>query len=185
MTEKQKYQIGDRLLLELEVKNVDKSQRPYSLKTKTGEFVGWFTEVEIENNLVKPKTKIPELVVVPAFIDNYIRYAKVEEMSLFIAMDNAQNKESEWIITNEETFVRAWLDGYNIEEQKYIVEIPNPESEGRKRFYLGYNDVGKIVIVQREQVQNFSPLSLTEKEIKRSHAWAWEAGLAKPVEEVE
>lgn len=68
----------------------------------------------------------PQKVVVPAYIDSYIRYAKAEGMSLFIAMDNAQNKESEWIITNEETFVRAWYDGYKIEqEQLYTVEIPN------------------------------------------------------------
>lgn len=33
--------------------------------------------------------------------------------------------------------------------------------------------------------KNCHLISLTEKEIKRSHAWAWEAGLAKPVEEVE
>ncbi|CYU40375.1 phage protein [Streptococcus suis] len=63
-------------------------------------------------------------VVVPAFIDSYIRYAKAEGMSLFIAMDNAQNKESEWIIMNEETFARAWYYGYEIEQEKlYTVEI--------------------------------------------------------------
>ena len=66
----------------------------------------------------------PPKVVVPEFIDSYIRYAKAEGMSLFIAMDNAQNKESEWIITSEETFARAWLDGYKVEQEKlYTVEI--------------------------------------------------------------
>ncbi|HGA1413461.1 TPA: DUF1642 domain-containing protein [Streptococcus suis] len=66
----------------------------------------------------------PQTVVVPAFIDSYIRYAKTEGMSLFIAMDNAQNKESEWIITNEETFTRAWFDGYEVEkEQLYAVKL--------------------------------------------------------------
>ncbi|HEL1911857.1 TPA: DUF1642 domain-containing protein, partial [Streptococcus suis] len=59
----------------------------------------------------------PQKVLVPAFIDSYIRYAKAEGMSLFIAMDNAQNKESEWIINNEETFARAWLDGYEVEQE--------------------------------------------------------------------
>jgi hypothetical protein len=57
-------------------------------------------------------------VTVPAFIDRFIGYAKAEGMSLFIAMDNAQNKESEWIITHEDTFARAWLDGYEIEKEK-------------------------------------------------------------------
>ncbi|HFI0106429.1 TPA: DUF1642 domain-containing protein [Streptococcus suis] len=66
----------------------------------------------------------PQQVVVPAFIDSFIRYAKTEGMSLFIAMDNAQNKESEWIITNEDTFARARLDGYEVEkEQLYAVKL--------------------------------------------------------------
>ncbi|HEM3568807.1 TPA: DUF1642 domain-containing protein [Streptococcus suis] len=66
----------------------------------------------------------PQKVVVPAFIDSFIRYTKAEGMSLFIAMDNAQNKESEWIITNEDTFARAWLDGYEIEQEKlYAVKL--------------------------------------------------------------
>lgn len=66
----------------------------------------------------------PQRVVVPAFIDIFIGYAKAEGMSLFIAMDNAQNKESEWIITHEETFARAWLDGYEVEkEQLYVVNL--------------------------------------------------------------
>ena len=73
-----------------------------------------------------PKIFEPQKVVVPAFIDSFIGYAKAEGMSLFIAMDNAQNKESEWIITHEETFARAWLDGYEIEQEKlYKVEVPN------------------------------------------------------------
>ncbi|WP_170237075.1 DUF1642 domain-containing protein [Streptococcus hyovaginalis] len=66
----------------------------------------------------------PQKVVVPEFIDSYIRYAKSEGMSLFIAMDNAQNKESEWIITNEETFARAWFFVYEVEQEKlYEVKL--------------------------------------------------------------
>ena len=66
----------------------------------------------------------PQKVVVPAFIDSFIKYTKAEGMSLFIAMDNAQNKESEWIINNEETFARAWLDGCEVEkEQLYVVNL--------------------------------------------------------------
>ena len=66
----------------------------------------------------------PQKVVVPAFIDSFIKYTKAEGMSLFIAMDYAQNKESEWIIDNEETFARAWLDGCEVEkEQLYVVNL--------------------------------------------------------------
>ncbi|MGV3144950.1 DUF1642 domain-containing protein [Streptococcus parasuis] len=81
-------------------------------------------------------------VVVPAFIDSYIRYAKAEGMSLFIAMDNAQNKESEWIIANEKTFARAWLDGYEVEQEKlYVV------TDGNKLYLKEFDELNAIIII--------------------------------------
>ncbi|MCK4036754.1 DUF1642 domain-containing protein, partial [Streptococcus suis] len=75
---------------------------------------------EIKAGVAKIISQIdqPQKVEVPAFIDSYIRYAKAEGMSLFIAMDNAQNKESEWIIKNEDIFTRAWLFGYQVEKER-------------------------------------------------------------------
>ncbi|WP_074413347.1 DUF1642 domain-containing protein, partial [Streptococcus suis] len=84
----------------------------------------------------------PQKVLVPAFIDSYIRYAKAEGMSLFIAMDNAQNKESEWIINNEETFARAWLDGYEVEQEKlYVV------TDGNKLYLKEFDELNAIIII--------------------------------------
>ncbi|WP_449456117.1 DUF1642 domain-containing protein [Streptococcus suis] len=123
----------------------------------------------------------PQKVVVPAFIDSFIRYAKTEGMSLFIAMDNAQNKESEWIITNEETFARAWLDGYEIEkEQLYVVEIPNPNVD-EYSIVLGRKE-GKVQIKQTLSTTWWMNCSnqLTESEIKQDFEWAWQ--WAKEVE---
>lgn len=81
----------------------------------------------------------PQKVAVPEFIDSFIRYAKSEGMSLFIAMDNAQNKESKWIIKNEETFTRAWFDGYEVEKEKrYCVKARNVY-HGDLGFYALYN----------------------------------------------
>ncbi|MFM0781640.1 DUF1642 domain-containing protein [Streptococcus suis] len=124
----------------------------------------------------------PQKVVVPAFIDSYIRYAKTEGMSLFIAMDNAQNKESEWIITNEETFARAWLDGYEVEqEQLYTVEIPDPNSRYTYRF-LSKNDRGVFIDGSCDDCwKDYNRNHLTESEIKQDFAWAWQ--WAEPVED--
>ena len=91
-----------------------------------------------------PKQHEPQKVVVPEFIDSFIRYAKAEDMSLFIAMDNAQNKESEWIIKNEETFARAWLDGYEVEQERlYTVEFPT----GQQLYKNHPNGSNKVAIV--------------------------------------
>ncbi|NQP57753.1 DUF1642 domain-containing protein [Streptococcus suis] len=81
-------------------------------------------------------------VVVPAFIDSYIRYAKAEGMSLFIAMDNAQNKESEWIIANQETFARAWLDCYEVEQEPlYVV------TDGNKLYLKEFDELNAVIII--------------------------------------
>ena len=118
----------------------------------------------------------PQKVVVPAFIDSFIGYAKAEGMSLFIAMDNAQNKESEWIITNEDNFARAWLDGCEIEQEKlYTVEIPNPNDKYcmnvLKRLPSGKI---KLVSLHRSKTRYLKneEYQLTESEIKQDFEWA-------------
>lgn len=131
----------------------------------------------------------PQKVVVPAFIDSYIRHAKAKNMSLFIAMENSQNKELEWIINNEETFARAWLDGYEIEQEKlYTVEIPDPNRPDTVTFL--YKENGKVFIgsdIFLDEVPNYKwekepENQLTESEIKKDFEWAWDAGFAKEVE---
>ncbi|MDG4513712.1 DUF1642 domain-containing protein [Streptococcus suis] len=123
----------------------------------------------------------PQKVVVPEFIDSYIRYAKAEGMSLFIAMDNAQNKESEWIIANEETFARAWFDGYGVEKEKlYTVEIPDPNSYCNYR-YLSRNDNGICLDASNDtKWKQKKRNQFTESEIKEDFEWAWQ--FAKEVE---
>ncbi|HEM3725740.1 TPA: DUF1642 domain-containing protein [Streptococcus suis] len=123
----------------------------------------------------------PQKVVVPEFIDSYIRYAKAEGMSLFIAMNNAQNKESEWIIANEETFARAWFDGYGVEKEKlYTVEIPDPNSYCNYR-YLSRNDNGICLDASNDtKWKQKKRNQFTESEIKEDFEWAWQ--FAKEVE---
>ncbi|HFI0086138.1 TPA: DUF1642 domain-containing protein [Streptococcus suis] len=127
----------------------------------------------------------PQKVVVPEFIDSYIRYAKAEGMSLFIAMDNAQNKESEWIITNEKTFARACIDGYEVYIEKlYTVEIPNPKSMATatilEKFIDGNHKTISLVFTHDKDWKNKSRNHLTEEEIKQDFEWAWQ--FAKEVE---
>ena len=132
-----------------------------------------------------PKVQEPQKVVVPAFIDRFIGYAKAEGMSLFIAMDNAQNKESEWIITHEDTFARAWLDGDEIEQKKlYTVEIAEAILT---KIIRGHNVQYKMLPI-RDVSDVFDNAiyyinRLTEKEIKEADERLWE--FAKPVEEEE
>ena len=127
------------------------------------------------------KVHEPQRVVVPAFIDSFIVYAKAEGMSLFIAMDNAQNKESEWIIAHEDTFARAWLDGYEVEkEQLYVVNLGKIVGLS---IYL--RKIGKSLHSERGDWSTTGDIRfaelLTETEIKQKDEQLWQ--LAEPVEE--
>ena len=50
-----------------------------------------------------------------------------------------------WIKKNEETFARAWLDGYEIQERKYVV------TDGNHLYFKNYQEDIEIVILVDEQ----------------------------------
>ena len=71
----------------------------------------------------------PQPVKVPQFIAKKINYfKKTDDWDLFQAMDYmfGEKEIKEWLEDkdNQETFARAWLDGYEVEEEsKYIVKV--------------------------------------------------------------
>lgn len=80
----------------------------------------------------------PQPVKVPQFVAEKIDYfKKTGDWDLFQAMDYLFGIKEirEWLEdkNNQETFARAWLDGYEVEkEKKYIVTL---KSSGQKLYY--------------------------------------------------
>lgn len=75
-----------------------------------------------------------EKVAIPQFVADWIEVCKEHlTSSLYLAMTPSFLKSNNqgieltlWIKKNEETFARAWLDGYEIEKQKrYVVTLKN------------------------------------------------------------
>ena len=64
--------------------------------------------------------------VIPQEIANEIEYYKKNDgYDLFSAMDSCYNKHDDWLECNQETFARAWLDGYEVEKEKrYRISMP-------------------------------------------------------------
>lgn len=128
----------------------------------------------------------PQKVVVPKYISDKIEYCKnTGDYDLFHAMNYCyQYKDSaEWLECNQETFVRAWLDGFEIEQEKlYTVEIPNPNKIGNEVNVLMMNGFRQVVIKKDygNDWKKQKGFQLTEEEIKRDFEWAWQ--WAKPVE---
>ncbi|HEM3632381.1 TPA: DUF1642 domain-containing protein [Streptococcus suis] len=69
----------------------------------------------------------PQKVVVPKCIGALIEELKLGEYTIGkIGSYVYDEEEQKWIDENEELFYRAFLDGYEVEqEQLYTVEIPN------------------------------------------------------------
>ena len=81
---------------------------------------------------------------------------------------------------------------FEIEQEKlYTVEIPNPNRPDIVT--LLYKENGKVFIGNEffwDEVPNYKwknepEYQLTEAEIKQDFEWAWDAGFAKPVEEID
>ena len=88
----------------------------------------------------------PQKVVVPQFIADWIKYCKNTFLSLARALMieevdfyNYANQEDHsrlidffWSGINQETFARAWLDGYEVEkEPKYTVRVKGINGYGQ------------------------------------------------------
>ena len=92
---------------------------------------GWAVYVYIEE-LIKSLDE-PQPVKVPQVVAEKIEYFKKSgDWDLFQAMDYMfEEKEiKEWLEDkdNQETFARAWLDGYDVEEERrYYVKITAAE----------------------------------------------------------
>lgn len=77
---------------------------------------------KIANNVFQQQ--YTELPVIPIFVDKYIKEMKSEGKGLVDALGRVlehwlvEDDIDEYIGNNSETFARAWLDGYQVEEEK-------------------------------------------------------------------
>lgn len=127
----------------------------------------------------------PEKPVVPQFVADMIVKRKRAGQSVIKAIENLRFYEDacKWVRNNGETFVKAWLFGYEVEKEKlYTVELPNPNRADVSLVLGLYND-GKVAIfaVFTDSWKYEKQYKLTEAEIKKDFDWAWE--FAKEVEE--
>ena len=156
-------------------------------------------EMVIKNQVVDIISQInePQKPVVPKFVAEWIGYCKFKGFTLLGALDPVSElgvglvtslteelrKGKDWAQRNQETFTRAWLYGFEIEQEKlYTVEIPDPHGLYKIR-YLFRNNVGNIRIGGGNYRDIFLNVEthLTESEIKQDFEWAWDAGFAKEV----
>lgn len=132
----------------------------------------------------------PQKVVVPKFVALRIEKYKDSNKSLYQLLDLSDDKEfNDWLLPNGEVdagrsdiLARAWLDGYQIEQEKlYTVEMPNPNAKYSR---IVLQRLRKDALYLKEYTgddwKTYKMSQLTESEIKQDFEWAWQ--WAKEVE---
>ena len=99
-------------------------------------------------DLDEPEVLSQELPVIPQFVAEWIKetkpYNSLRVAFEYIAQRKRDNHDDElalWVEEgNSETFARAWLDGYEIEQEpKYYAKIKGHENIGSNDKYWNYN----------------------------------------------
>lgn len=137
------------------------------------------------DNAVFGKTGEHQKPVVPKFVAEWIEYAKKKGDSLAISFKPwnlygvEYSKADRWIEDNQETFARAWIDGYEVEKEPlYEVII------GDLYLIKKFNNRNDFCFDTRCSLCAWekSAYQLTEAEIKSIDERYWP--FAVPVEEV-
>lgn len=109
-----------------------------------------------------------EKVKVPQFVAKKIGYfKKTDDWDLFQAMDSlfGDKEIREWLEdkNNQETFARAWLDGYEVEKEKrYLVKIKGNIKEN----VLVYGELSKGYFFTKSLSLDNAIYSHTRKELE-------------------
>ena len=129
----------------LKVKILDGTELDKRLTRTTVKFENDLT-VTLPNSLIH----FEEKVVIPKFVANWIESCKRKRWTLYLSMSEAgknEDKVCEWIFglgdydhNNQETFVLAWINGYEVEKEKrYSVKIKGEIEENLLVYGLGIN----------------------------------------------
>ena len=143
-------------------------------------------EISDLQNLLVPKQELP---VIPKYVAEYLDFAKKEasliEVLVIVSVGwPTMKKEFSWILANSEIFARAWLDGYEVEEEPlYCVEDGKHTLLCKWESSDGWKVISTVEATEDGLHTDTLVFELTEQEIKDYDARFWP--FAKKVEELE
>lgn len=126
----------------------------------------------------------PQPIKVPQFVADWITHSKNIGRSLFGAMsifeENFEIKKWMQWAENQETFARAWLDGYEVEkESKYIVKV-KATGQCLGKYYINNEILSPRFIYTGRHADSFTRKELEEADF----SWVFDCD-GVGVEEVE
>lgn len=114
------------------------------------------------------------LVTLPKHIADYLEYMKSFKYSIMGALNMSTSKYvSDGVVrgwlddsNNQEKFVRAWLDGYKVEEKKFLVKFKNI---GAVYGYLNYDREEKIFKFSSKDESKYFQTEFTKKFLEENY----------------
>jgi len=88
---------------------------------------GYGKGIDLAIKLIEAGGDEPQKPVIPQFVADFIAEQKKHGLTLSYSIDASMSDGvAEWYWDNPELFARAWLDGYEVEEEKrYLVKVKN------------------------------------------------------------
>ena len=138
--------------------------------------------------IIKKYDELHKPVVIPKYVAEYLEFAK-SDVPLKRVMEIANvsdewpewRKEYDWISANDETFARAWLNGYEVEEeQKYCVNDGNNILLCKWESPDGWKVISTVESANRDLPFGELDFRLTEHEIKDFDPRYW--AFRKPID---
>lgn len=139
---------------------------------------GYIAGLEEAINIIEGFSDEPQKPVVPQFVADWIKYCKFTNVNLQNALlvgdvyfynyanQNDFSKLKEFLKTenNQENFARAWLDGYEIEQEKrYRVSVKNVRT---RQGTLNRSKKSGVFIFSNPEENNLYDTKFTRKELE-------------------
>lgn len=125
-------------------------------------------ETEQGGALVGCMLKKFEKVTIPQFVADWIEKCKSEKRRLHESLTYTPVGVNGWVSNpkNQETFARAWLDGYEVEKEKrFLVKMKGVDSRTN---YLYYGEGSKTWLFKTKLIDGLFRKSHTRKQLEEA-----------------
>lgn len=133
------------------------------------------------NKIVKKIEQLdePQKITIPQVVADWIEWTKKDGLDLQDAMNLISGEENEKLLrwfyheSKQETFARAWLDGYEVEKEKrYLVKMKGVDSRTN---YLYYGVGSKTWLFKAKLIDGNFRKSHTRKELEQDNfGWVFD-----------
>ena len=116
----------------------------------------------------------PEKPVIPQFVASWIEIYKKQGKTLYMAMDAVHYSNHpcrDWFESNQETFARAWLDGYEVKKEKLYTARLKINGKERDSYINRVIESGEIYLSNLTSIEGKLQVHFTQTELKELHYW--------------